>query len=125
MPSEVHRINPVVLKTFPNAENATGALERQFWLPLATGQYLSAPGPPSWGAIRCSPHTAMSVRRSGTATLETAMRFMCPHCGGRAFRLLKGIDGEAVAECLNCGKAFEQSMLPGPVETEEQPASEN
>jgi transcription elongation factor Elf1 len=42
------------------------------------------------------------------------MKFMCPHCGAIAFRLLSGADGKPAAECLNCGRAstFDQSMLP-------------
>ena len=55
------------------------------------------------------------------------MKFMCPHCGGIAFQLQSGPDGETIAECLNCGRTstFDQSMLPAPVETAEPPAREN
>lgn len=55
------------------------------------------------------------------------MKFMCPHCSGSAFRLLTGVDGTPLAQCLDCGRAstFDQSMLPGPAETAEQPASES
>jgi transcription elongation factor Elf1 len=54
------------------------------------------------------------------------MKFMCPHCGGSEYRLLNGADGRTAAECLNCERSstFEQSMLPEPTETAEQPASE-
>jgi len=54
------------------------------------------------------------------------MKFMCPHCGGSEYRLLKGADGRSAAECLNCGRSstLEQSMLPGPPEKVEQAASE-
>ena len=40
------------------------------------------------------------------------MKFVCPHCGANAFRLLSGADGRPAAECLNCGKAsmFDQAM---------------
>jgi len=54
------------------------------------------------------------------------MKFVCPHCGAIAFRLLSGADGKPAAECLNCGKAstFDQSTSE-PGETAETPASSN
>jgi transcription elongation factor Elf1 len=44
------------------------------------------------------------------------MKFVCPHCGANAFRLLSGANGRPAAECSNCGKAsaFDQSMSPEP-----------
>jgi len=44
------------------------------------------------------------------------MKFVCPHCGANAFRLLSGANGRPAAECLNCGKAstFDQSMSSEP-----------
>jgi predicted RNA-binding Zn-ribbon protein involved in translation (DUF1610 family) len=46
------------------------------------------------------------------------MRFVCPHCGTNAYRMLAGVDGKPAAECLNCGKAsaFDQSMRSEPPE---------
>jgi transcription elongation factor Elf1 len=40
------------------------------------------------------------------------MKFVCPHCGATAFRLLSGADGKSASKCLNCGMAaaFDQSM---------------
>jgi uncharacterized protein (DUF983 family) len=56
-------------------------------------------------------------RRIQSATMGVPiMKFVCPHCGANAFRLLSDADGKPAAECLNCGKAstFHQSILPDP-----------
>lgn len=55
------------------------------------------------------------------------MKFMCPHCGTTAFRLLSGADGKPAAECLNCGKAstFDQSTLPDQALPPEAPEPSN
>jgi hypothetical protein len=35
---------------------------------------------------------------------ERPMRIVCPHCGGTAFKVLKGETGTVNLECLTCHK---------------------
>jgi uncharacterized Zn finger protein len=47
------------------------------------------------------------------------MRIVCPHCGGTAFKVLKGETGTVQLECLTCNKILMIDIPSGPPEREE------
>ena len=47
------------------------------------------------------------------------MRIVCPHCGGTAFKVLKGETGTAYLECLACHKVLTIDISGGLPEREE------